>query len=370
VTIDSIDQPYVARAATMERDISIIGPNDLILVTGATGFIGPRLVKTLIDSGYRNLRCFVRPSSEEAQLNALSRLLRQDGRLEIFKGNLVSQEDCTAAVKDAELIFHLAMGRDRKSYPDTFRNSVVTTRNLLEAARRHDSLRRFVNVSSLAVYSNTGKPRWRRLDETCPIEQHPEMRGDAYTFSKVKQEEIVAEYGAKFGVPCVTVRLGYVLGPGKASIPSRVGIDTFGFFLHLGGSNAIPLTYVDNCADAIALAGVRPVQNGEVFNVVDDELPTSRQFLRLYKANVKPFKSIYLPHFLSYTLCYMWERYSAWSEGQLLPAFNRKRWHFFWKKTHYSNAKLKAQFGWTPRVSMAEGVRRYFEACRLGEAGA
>ena len=161
-----------------------------------------------------------------------------------------------------------------------------------------------------------------------------------------------------------------MLGPDKVSIPSRVGIDTFGVFLHLGGSNPIPLTYVDNCADAIALAGVRPVQNGEVFNVVDDELPTSRQFLRLYKANVKPFKSIYLPHFLSYTLCYMWERYSAWSDGQLLPAFNRRRWHVFWKRTHYSNAQLKAQLGWTPRVPMAEGLRRYFEACRAGGAGA
>ena len=57
----------------------------------------------------------------------------------------------------------------------------------------------------------------------------------------------------------------------------------FGIFLHLGGSNPIPFTYVDNCADAIVLAGLTPGVDGEVFNVVDDNLPTSRQFLRLYK---------------------------------------------------------------------------------------
>jgi len=354
----------------MERGAFIIGQDDLILVTGATGFIGPRLVNTLIEQGYRNLRCLVRRSSEEAQLTALSGLVRKGVRFEIFTGNLLSQEDCSAAAKDAAVIFHLATSRDGKSYPEAFRNSVVTTRNLLEGTRRHDSLRRFVNVSSLVVYSNTGKPRWRRLDETCPLERHPELRGDAYCFSKVKQEEIVAEYGARFAIPYVTLRLGYVFGPGKVSIPSRVGLDAPGVFLHLGGSNPIPLTYVDNCAEAIALAGVQPAKNGEVLNVVDDDLPSSRQFLRLYKVNMKPFKSLYLPHSLSYALCYIWERYSAWSEGQLLPAFNRRRWHVYWKKTRYSNDKLKAQVGWTPRVSMAEGFRRYFESCRVGEAGA
>src|SRR5438874_10347596 len=51
-------------------------------------------------------------------------------------------------------------------------------------------------------------------------------------------------------------------------------------------SNTIPLTYVDNCADAIVLAGLKPGVDGEVFNVVDDDLPSSRRFLRLYKQNV------------------------------------------------------------------------------------
>jgi len=146
-----------------------------------------------------------------------------------------------------------------------------------------------------------------------------------------------------------------------------VGIGTFGVFLHLGGSNTIPFTYVDNCADAIALAGLTEGVSGEVFNVVDDDLPSSRQFLRLYKKNVRQFKSVYVPHALSFTLCYLWEWYSRWSEGQLPAAFNTRKWHSFWKKTHYSNEKLKTRLGWTPKVPMTEGFRRYFESCLSGE---
>ncbi|HEY3044204.1 MAG TPA: NAD(P)-dependent oxidoreductase [Vicinamibacterales bacterium] len=353
-----------------ERKTCIVGDDDLILVTGATGFIGSRLVQCLIGRGFRNLRCFVRRSSDAAAIEALSGAGRDRAMVEIFPGNLLSPEDCTAATRNAAVIFHLATSRDGRSFPDAFMNSVVTTRNLLDASLRHHDVRRFVNVSSLAVYTNTNKRRRRLLDESCPVETHPELRGDAYLFSKVKQDEIVREYGERFGIPYVIVRPGYVYGPGKRDISGRVGIGTFGVFLHLGGSGRIPFTYVDNCAEAIALAGVQEAVNGEVFNIVDDDLPSSRQFLRQYKKHVRQFRSLYVPHGVSYALCYLWERYSRWSEGQLAPIFNRKHWHAYWKKTQYSNERLKSRTGWMPRVTTAEGLRRYFEACRDRTASA
>ncbi|PYU75792.1 MAG: NAD(P)-dependent oxidoreductase [Acidobacteria bacterium] len=349
----------------IERNDFIIRENDLILITGATGFIGSRLVENLLDRGFRKLRCFARPSSNTARLEEIASRYCE-AEVEIITGNLLAPEDCNAAARDAAVIFHLAAGTGQKSFPDAFMNSVVTTRNLLEACLPCRSLRRFVSVSSFAVYSNTRKPQGRMLDESCPVEDHPELRGEAYCFAKVKQEQIVTEYCTKFRIPYVIVRPGQVYGPGKEVLTGRVGIDTFGVFLHLGGSNTIPFTYVENCAEAIALAGVKDGVQGDVFNVVDDDLPSSREFLRLYKKNVRQFKSFYVPHLLSYALCYLWERYSDWSQGQLPPAFNRKRWNAYWKKTYYSNARLKTRVGWTPKVATAEGLRRYFEAPRKG----
>ncbi|MGB2628850.1 MAG: NAD(P)-dependent oxidoreductase [Candidatus Acidiferrum sp.] len=342
----------------------IIGRDDLILVTGATGFIGSRLVEHLLDRGFRNLRCFGRPFGKMSKLQALAERGRGGARVELVRGNLLSGENCVAATKDAAVIFHLAAGTGEKSFPDAYMNSVVTTRNLLEASLRHGCLRRIVSASSFAVYTNRDNPRRGLLDEACPTETHSGQR-DAYTFAKVKQDELVRDYGKRFGIPHVIVRPGYVYGPGKKAITGRIGIDSFGLFLHLGGSNSIPVTYVDNCAEAIALAGLVKGVDGEVFNIVDDDLPSSRQFLRQYKKNVKKFNSIYLPHAVSYSLCYLWERYSKWSEGQLPPVFSRGSWYTFWKKTNYSNKKLKERLNWTPRISTEEGMSRYFEACRI-----
>jgi nucleoside-diphosphate-sugar epimerase len=339
----------------MKTHTFTIGPADLVLVTGATGFIGPALVSSLLRHGFKNVRAFARPASNIARLNAAVSDYKEGARVEIVRGNLLSRDDCKAVAQDAAIIFHLATGGD-KSYPDAFMNSVVTTRNLIEATQ-NQPLRRFVNISSFAVYENVER---KCLDEDSVAGA---IDGDAYTFAKVKQDELVIEYGQRHGFPYVIVRPGSVFGPGKAAITGRVGIDTFGVFLHMGGSNQIPLTYIDNCADAIVLAGVTPGVEGEVFNVVDDDLPSSREFLRQYKRSVKRFRSIYVPRSMSYALCRCWEKYSRWSEGQLPAVFNRRRWNSEWKKTQYSNEKLKARLGWTPKVSMQDGLNRYFAAC-------
>ena len=343
-------------------DLSLIGADEVVLVTGAAGFIGSRLVAHLLDRGFRRVRCLVRPSGDSRRLEALAR--SRGLAIELLQGNLLSRNDCAAAAKDAAVIFHLAAGRGEKSFADAFINSVVTTRNLLAAAVKPGRLRRFVNVSSFAVYSNVGKARRRHFDESCPIETRADLRGDAYAFAKVKQDEIVAEYGARFGLPYVIVRPGYVYGPGRSGMTGRVGLDTFGLFLHLGGSNTVPFTYVDNCADAILRAGLARGVDGQVFNIVDDDLPSSRHFLRMYKRRVRSFPSVYVPHAVSYVLCDLWDRYSRWSEGQLPPAFNTRMWHAYWKKTRYSNTKLKTLLGWVPSVSTADGLERYFRSCQ------
>src|SRR5207244_4892077 len=131
--------------------------------------------------------------SEVARVEAVVVSRREGTRIEVFKGNLLSREDCITATKGIAVIFHLAAG-NQKSFPDAFMNCVVTTRNLLEASLRHQCLRRFVSISSFAVYTNAQNGRRRLLDESCPVEERPELRGDAYCFAKVKQEELVAEY--------------------------------------------------------------------------------------------------------------------------------------------------------------------------------
>jgi nucleoside-diphosphate-sugar epimerase len=346
----------------MNQDERIVAPDDLILITGSNGFIGSRVVDNLLQSGFTNLRCFVRPSSNLNRLTATHNKY-PNARIEVTTGNLLAPGDCMKAASGAAVIYHLAAGIE-KSFPGSFMNSVVTTRNLLDAAVKVGNLRRFVNVSSFAVYSNWNMAGGCLLDETCELESRPVERAEAYAYAKLKQDQLVVKYAQKYGIPYVIVRPGAVYGPGTGSLTARVGIDTFGMFFHLGGSNQIPLTYVDNCAQAMVLAGIRPGVDGEVFNIVDDELPSSRQFLKMYKKNGKRFRSVYFPYSIFYGLCWMWEKYANWSEGQLPPVFNRRRCATYWKGNKYTNQKLKDRLGWKPQVPFAEASQRYFAYLR------
>jgi nucleoside-diphosphate-sugar epimerase len=344
------------------RSERIIGLDERILVTGANGFIGSRVVHALLSQGFRRVRCLTRPTSSPKSIESAVKGFSSD-YIEIVKGNLLSRLDCATAVQGVSVIYHLAAGTE-KTFPGCFLNSVVTTRNLLDAVVSEQGFKRFVNISSLAIYSNEKLRRGALLDETCEIDTHLVERHDPYAYGKAKQDEIVQEYAATKNVPYVIVRPGVTFGPGKAKIPGRVGMDTFGVFLHLGLGNRIPLTYVDNCAEAIVLAGLIRGIEGEVFNITDDNLPKSREFLRKYKREVRRFVSLPVPYGVFYLLNMLWEKYSIRSEGQLPPVFNRLFCSAYFKGNTYSNAKAKQMLGWFPTVTMSEGLNRFFAFAR------
>ncbi len=347
-----------------DSDAFIITPGDKILITGAGGFVGVKVVETLLQYGYTRLCCLVRSGKNLAGLEELAKRHKAD--IECFRGNLLSPDDCLHATQEVSVVYHLAAGVE-KSFPGCFMNSAVTTRNLLDAVLKGQRVKRFVNISSIAVYSNEKIPRGGWLDESAEVDTHFVERGEAYTYGKAKQDEILIEYARRHRLPYVIVRPSVVFGPGKPKITDRIGTSTFGLFLHLGLNNQIPLTYIDNCAEAIVLAGLRPGVEGQVFNIFDDDLPSSAEFLRLYKRHVRRFFSLPVPYRVWYFFCFLWETYSKWSEGQLPPAFNRRKCAVYWKGNRYSNRKAKEWLGWQPRVPMDAALQEFFAYMRTVE---
>lgn len=336
-----------------------IAHDSQILITGANGFIGTTLIGCLLEAGYKNLRCFVRSPTNQECLNAIVEK-HTTAFVEIMQGNLLVKEDCKRAVKGVSLIYHLAAGSG-KSFPGCVLDSAVTTRNLLDAVSGSAQVKRFVNVSSLSVYSNWGMRRESLLDESCQIDRDYMKRYDAYAFGKIKQDEVVLKYSEEYGIPYVIVRPGVVFGPGRrGTILGRCGSDSFGLFLHITGRRRVPLTYVENCANAIMITGLADGVEGEVFNIVDDDLPRSGALVRMFKRNLGHFRSIRVSYHVFYLLCWLWEKYAAWSHNQLPPVLNRRKCCAYYKGNRYSNIKLKRLLGWEPIVTMDESLKRYF----------
>ncbi len=339
-----------------------------VLVTGAGGFLGIRVVARLLEHGYTDLRCFLRDTSKAKRLEELVKAYPA-ARLEFASGNLHSKADCAAALTDVSLIFHLAAGKSG-SCADLFMNSVIASRTLIEALEARKELpiekTRIVLISSFGVYGVGALARGAPVSEETPLEAHPELR-DPYSYSKLRQEQLFWEYQKRDGFELVVLRAGAVYGPGGGHFSNRVGLQVGPVFFHLGGDNLLPLSFVENCAEAIVVAGTTPWAAGQVFNVHDDDLLTSAQYLSRYKKDVKHIRSIRLPYPVTRVLAWNLERYHRRSLGQLPAILTGYKAASSWGGNRFSNEKLHST-GWRQLVSTPDAMKQTFEYFRQHRA--
>lgn len=330
-----------------------------ILITGAGGFLGKAIVERLLAHGQNDLRCMLRDTSKARGLEAIAARYPQS-RLEFISANLKNPAEIVPAITGCDMVIHAAAAL-KGSPAEMFLDSVVASRNLLEVIVNELRPIRIVLVSSFGVMGVPELPRGAMVDERTPMEQHPEQR-DVYSHTKLRQEQLFWEYRQKYGFELVVLRPGVIYGPGGGHFSTRVGLNLFGRFLHLGGNNLLPLTYVDNCAEAIVAAALSGT-DGEVYNVVDDDLVTSKQYLTAYKKQVRKVRSVPVPYPALMWGSKMVENYSKRSKGQLPAIFTPYKTRAMWGGNQFSNAKLKS-IGWRPLLSTREGLDRTFAAFR------
>lgn len=340
------------------------------LVTGAAGFLGRRVVADLVGRGWA-VRCLVRPTTDVDDLRRAAFAAAGAGgwdRVSFVRGTLGRLGDGPAAAgfDGADVVYHLAATM-RGATPVLFLGNVTATRDLVAACGR-SAVRRLVLVSSLAVYGTAHLRRGDVLDETCPLDAEPHRR-DPYTYSKVEQEAAAREACGAAGLELAVVRPGVIYGPGRPCITGRVGLQFGGLVVQMGGGQRLPYTFVDNCGRAVALAGSVPGAVGEAFNVVDDDPPTSRQLLRMYRKAVGGVRVLTVPRPAVGLLSRLCEGYHERSNGQLPAVLTPYERAAKWKALRYDNAKAKRALGWEPAVAFAIGLSKTFEDLQRHEHG-
>ena len=176
-----------------------------ILVTGAAGFIGSHLAERLAALGHRvtGLDCLTDYYSRALKQRNVQ-LLRERG-VAMLPLDLAA-DDLSSAVEGAEIVYHLAAqpGISATASYDTYvRDNLTATYRLIEAARRSDSLRWFVNIATSSVYG---------ADATGDEETAPRPTSH-YGVTKLAAEQLALAYQRDKGFPACSFRLFSVYGP-------------------------------------------------------------------------------------------------------------------------------------------------------------
>ena len=210
----------------------------MILVTGASGFVGSAVARLLLAAGHE-VRVLVRPTS--------SRMNLADPRLEIAEGDLRDAASIARAMAGVRYLFHVAADYRlwARNPQDIVRTNVEGARTMMQAALTA-GVERVVYTSSVATLA--ARPNRAPSDENHPLAADEAV--GAYKYSKVVAERLVESLVAKEKLPAVIVNPSTPIGPGdvRPTPTGRIIIEAAAGRMPAYVDTGLNLVHVDDVA--------------------------------------------------------------------------------------------------------------------------
>jgi nucleoside-diphosphate-sugar epimerase len=339
---------------------------DLVLVTGASGWLGSRLVESLVHGLPEHeelkspavdlrIRVLILPGQDAVALQKLS------PRIEVIGGDIRNATDCAKFCADAKgaILFHTAGIIHPKRVREFYEINRDGTTNLLDAAIAA-GVKRAVLVSSNSPCGCNPHPD-HLFDERSPF--HPYMN---YGRSKMEMELAVRERAGK--IETVLIRAPWFYGPNQ---PPRQTL--FFQMVRAGkgpivgnGNNLRSMAYVDNLCQGLILAALRKCAAGQVYWIADkcpysmnEIMDTIERLLEKEFGHTCAHRRLKLPGFASEV---------AWLMDKTLQALG-----IYQQKIHVlsemnktiacSVARAERELGYRPTIALEEGMRRSLRWC-------
>ena len=307
-----------------------------ILVTGADGFIGSHLVEYLVSQGYQvKAFCFYNSFNSWGWLDSLDKETLQ--KIEIFTGDVRDPNGVREAMKDCQIVFHLAAliaipfsYHSPDSYIDT---NVKGTLNIIQAARDFN-VERVLVTSTSEVY---GTAQYVPIDE-----KHPKQPQSPYSASKIGADAIADSFYRSFNSPITIVRPFNTFGPRQSA---RAFIPTIITQL-LNGKTAIQLgditptrdlLFVQDTVRAFEAIANCPDLIGHEVNIATNSEITIQAVAEKIIEKINPNAKIEL------------------DETRLRP----EKSEVF--RLYGDNSKLKQYTGWKPETNFSDAIQQTIE---------
>jgi nucleoside-diphosphate-sugar epimerase len=315
-----------------------------VLITGGGGLLGRHLVTALLERG-DHVRVLALPGEDVSWL--------EERGVAIHRGDICRPETLATPLRGAEGVLHLAgMIGVWRPMQDYLAVNVTGTENVCRTALA-EGVRRVVHVSSWTVYGmDLGAP----CREDHPLTPFPEP----YAVSKAEGDRLVQRMVVDDGLPAVIIRPGTFFGPGdRLHFERIVARLRAGRSIVVGrGDNALPFVFVTDVAQGLLLALDHPQAVGEAFNITNDAPITQLELLQAIASEVgaKPPR-IHVPYTALYAAGYAAERLAALTRSSRQPPLTRLGVNVFGTSNRHSIDKARARLGYSPRVTLREGIR-------------
>lgn len=317
-----------------------------ILITGASGFLGGRIVEGLQDYPAQ----LVATGRNLERLKPLARFGAQ-----LLPGDLSQREQVLEIAASCDLIIHCAaLSAPWGAYRDFYEANVLATENLLEAAKANN-VKRFILISTPSIYFNF-KDRYQ-VKETDPL-PHPMV--NHYASTKWQAEQAVLNAG----LPALALRPRAIIGRGDTVIMPRV--------LHayrenrlriIGkGGNVVNVTPVANVVHAVRCgmeAGAAAL--GRAYNITSGEdVRLWDLILDMFQRLDLPLQPKHLPYPLALSAAWLMEQYARFVSGKE-PTLTRYSVGILAQSMTMDIALAQQYLGYTPIQTAQEGMAEFVQ---------
>lgn len=245
-----------------------------ILITGGCGFIGSNLARRLLAAG---ARVTIVDSLIPQYGGNLANIADFRDRVELNISDVRDPHSMAYLIQGKDFLFNLAgQTSHQDSMTDPFTDleiNATSQLSILEAARKHNPKIRIIFASTRQMY---GKPDYLPVDE-----KHPIRPVDVNGINKLAGEWYHLLYNNVYGISTCALRLTNTYGPGMRVKDAR---QTFlGIWVRLllenkpikvfgDGMQLRDFNYVDDCVDALLMAGANDCSHGKVYNLGSPEV--------------------------------------------------------------------------------------------------
>jgi nucleoside-diphosphate-sugar epimerase len=292
------------------------------------------------------VRVLARASSDLRHLSHL--------QIQIARGDLGDAAALAEAMRGVRVVYHCAACSTDWAPPSAYvAANVAGTQNVLDATLRGGSVARFLHVSTTDVY---GYPRVP-CDESAPMRDV----GLPYNRTKIQGEEAVWRAHREHGLPVTVVRPATIYGPrGKDFVVEIASLLRQRMMMLIDSGRARGgFSYVDNVAAAMMAAADSTNAVGHAYNVCDETGVTWREYTDAL-ADALGYKRAWLalPFSAAMGLGAAMEVPYRLLKASKRPLLTRHAAYLLGREQEFSAARAREDFGFEPRVSLAEGIAR------------
>jgi nucleoside-diphosphate-sugar epimerase len=321
-----------------------------ILVSGSNGFIGSNLVRELAKTSKNNVRSLVLKGTNEDFLDNLD--------TDIYYGDVLNPDSLSDAMKDIDLIYHLAAIPSDWWNKNIFDINYNGTKNILELAIKN-GVQRFVFMSSLVVH---GFSNFEAADENTPIVD-PKKAGRPYQKSKILCEKLIREKSDE--IETVIIRPGFtIFGPNDIMFTYDLcnTLEEGGMYAFLNGGKAkMCYSYVQNLVEGLILAGNYKNAANEIFILCDDkpEYTTLREFTDLVCKELDiEVPTTSLTYWIAYPFVSLYENIARLFGKKKAPRLTVYRLKVAKHDLYFKCEKAKTILSYEPKISLEDGIKK------------